>query len=109
MKTQNVNQEILLYTGTSFAGRQMNRQDAENKEGRYISLYDKLEKACWEGLLGELLPEVGDTADAKRDSFIWQIVTAENFLRINMGATDVPIIGRSSIDPYYFITSVNLN
>lgn len=109
MKTKNVNQEILLFTGTSFAGRDLNSRDAENNEGRHISLHDKLEKACWDGLLDELLPKVADTVVAKRESFIWQIVTAENFLRINMGVTNVSVAGPSSIDPYYFITSVSFN
>ena len=109
MKPQIANQEIILFTGTSFANREFCSLDTEYNEGKEISLHDKLEKACWNGLLSEPLPGVLAGNSSNGESFIWQISSADNFLCINMGAYDEPVTGESSINPYYFITSVNIN
>jgi hypothetical protein len=109
MNSQNINQEILLFTDTNFANREPCNLDTENKEGKCFSANDKLENACWDGPLYELLPEVTGIADSKRKYFIWQITSADNFLCLHLGAGDMPIMSKTSIDPCYFITTVNLN
>ncbi|HMK27440.1 MAG TPA: hypothetical protein VK483_15515 [Chitinophagaceae bacterium] len=107
MNPQNINQEILLFIGTSFANRKL--CDTENKEARSITTHEKLENACWDGLLGELLPDLAGATRSKAEGIIWKIITADNFLCINMGAYNKPVMGESSIDPYCFITSLNIN
>jgi hypothetical protein len=109
MYPQIINQEILLFTGTSFARREFCCKENGSKEGKFISTHEKLEKACWDGLLVELLPEVAKVPGSKEENFIWQIIAADNFLCINIGAYDEPVVGESSIDPYWFITSQNIN
>ena len=109
MNPQNINQEILLFTGTSFVSRELSNTDTENKEARFMSIHEKLENACWDGLLGELLPSLARSTHSKMDDLIWKIITADNFLCINMGAYNEPVTGESSIDPYCFITSLNIN
>lgn len=110
MNSQHINQEILLFIGSGFANRELCILNAENKKAkRYISPNDQLENACWDGLLYELLPEVTGAAGSKKETFIWQITSADDFLCIHMGACYIPIMGKSSIDPCYFIISVNLN
>lgn len=108
MKPQNFNQEILLFTKTSFARQEFSSRDADNQEGQNYSFVDKLEMACWNGLLEVMLPELNDD-DTSKQSFIWQINREENFLRICMGNYDAPVGGESSIDPYYFIAFANMN
>lgn len=109
MDPQNINQEVLLFTGTSFANRELCNTDTENMEGRFMTTHEKLKKACWDGMLGEMLPDLAGTAHSKVDGLIWKIIAADNFLCINMGACNEPVMGETSIDPYCFITSVDLN
>ena len=109
MNPQNTTQEILLFTGTSFANRELCNTDAENIETMSMSPHEKLEKACWDGLLGERLPDLVRPTHSKVEGLIWKIITADNFLCINMGAYNAPVMNESSIDPYCFITSLNIN
>ncbi len=107
MNPQNINQEILLFTGTRFANCEF--CNTENKEERSMSTHEKLEKACWDGVLGELLPQLTNAVRTKAAGLIWKIITADNFLCINMGVYDEPVIYESSIDPYCFIAYANMN
>jgi hypothetical protein len=109
MNPQYANQEILLFTGTRFASREFYDTDTENKEAGPMTTHEKLESACWDGMLGELLPNLVGATRSKAEGLIWKIITADNFLCINMGAYDEPVTGESSIDPYCFITSLNIN
>jgi hypothetical protein len=109
MNPQNINQEILLFTGTSFAIRELCNTDNENKEARFMSAHEKLEIECWDGLLGELLPDLAHPTHSKAEGLIWKIITADNFICINMGTINEPVMGETSIDPYCFITSLNIN
>ncbi len=109
MKPQQINQEVLLLTGTSFAGKELCSRNADSKEERNSFPHEKLEKACWDGLVGELLPELADGHPVKKESFICQIIPADHFLCISMGTYNDPVLSESSIDPYCFITYVNSN
>ena len=57
MNTNILQQEILLLTGTTFSQRQLSENDAKD-ERSHLSASEKLEEACWTGLLDELLPEI---------------------------------------------------
>ena len=57
MKPEITNHEILLFTGTRFTSRELCSRDNEKDNGRINSPIEKLEKACWDGLLYELFPD----------------------------------------------------
>ena len=109
MKSKNTNQEILLFTGTSFSNRQFSMKDNNEKEGTASSPIENLEKACWAGMLCEVLPELVGCPSADNKIFIWHILSAEHFLRISMGPYPALIENESSIDPYFFLPSACRN
>lgn len=109
MKTNLINQEILLFTGTSFAQGEFCNPDRDNNSNRQWPAADKLEKACWDGMLPEILPGVAQKANTGYDSFIWRINTEVNYLSIYMGTSQAPLESEYSVDPYYFMSIQNYN
>ena len=109
MKTKNTNQEILLFTGTSFSNRQYSIKDPDGKEGTESTPIENLEKACWAGMLCEVLPELVGCPSANNKIFIWHILSAEHFLRISMGPYPALMENESSIDPYFFLPAACRN
>ncbi len=107
MKTKFTQQEILLITGTKFSEREWAEKIVEDKNK--LTGADKLEDACWNGLLDEMLPElVEKTADGKK-LFLWHIRHGRSFLEIELSESP-PIIEREfSIDPYFFVPAINLS
>ena len=107
METQSTQQEILLITGTKFSEREWAEKIVEDKNK--LSAAEKLEDACWNGLLGEMLPEiVQKTTDGKK-LFLWHIRHAKSFLEIELGESS-PVIEREfSIDPYFFVPGIILS
>ena len=108
MKPQNFYQEILLFTSTSFASREFISYDDDNERQNYSSV-DKLEMACWDGLLEVMLPELMNADSSKNESFTWMIHREKKFLGICMGSYDAPVLNQSSIDPYFFMAVIHIN
>ena len=107
MKTIATQQEILLITGTHFSEREWVEKNVEDKNK--LSGSEKLEDACWNGLLDEMLPEIVEkTIDGKK-LFLWHIRHCQSFLEIELSEAS-PIIEReSSIDPYFFVPGLILS
>ena len=107
METQSTQQEILLMTGTKFSEREWAEKIVEDKNK--LSPTEKLEDACWNGLLDEMLPElVQKTTDGKK-LFLWHIRHGRSFLEIELGESS-PVIEREfSIDPYFFVPGIILS
>jgi hypothetical protein len=105
MKPQAISREILLMTDTSFAKRQLcERKDTNQKESKY-SPTDELEKACWSGLVFELLPDIFND-DERKSLFVWKINQAEQFLNVQLSSTPTSTHYETSIDPYFFLPTV---
>ena len=103
MNTDILQQEILLVTGTTFSQRQLCERDGQN-EGKDLPQSERLEKACWDGMLDELLPEVV----TNKKLHIWQIADTESSLQIEL--SQYPANKKeSSINPYYFLRTTNYN
>lgn len=101
MKNTNTQHEILLFTSTSLASRQLSESREIN--GRKGSAIEELEKACWNGILHEIFPEILGGTYPKCKSFLWQVMNGKNFLYINIGPQPVTTDYASSIDPYFFM------
>jgi hypothetical protein len=103
MNTDILQQEILLLTGTTFSQRQLCENDARD-DSNHLSETEKFEKACWTGLLNEMLPEIV----ANRKLFIWQIADTEASLHIEL--SEYPSKQKEfSINPYYFLKTPRHN
>jgi len=109
MKPITINQEILLFADNSFARQEFyNKYTFINGSANY-SLIRELEKACWAGLLSELLPELVPDPFPESKMFVWNILTAEHFLLIHQGTYPNRVESKSSVDPHLFLPSVHLN
>jgi len=105
MKPKNMQQEILLFTGSTLAQRVWWEKDASDKES-FLFSREQLENACWNGLLYEMIPEV---MQQKKNFFLWQINVGKFFLSIELGKEPVSIDHICSIDPYLFKETINNN
>lgn len=101
MKTNYIQQEILLMTGTTFSTRQW----CEKDPGKQNNLTEKehLEEACWNGLIQEMIPEIYEQAEGNKKLFLWQIKEGNSFIELELG--EVPEVKDKyfSIDPYSFM------
>lgn len=102
MEKINNHHEILLFTGTTLAGRQFANSE-QIRNGRRCSAAEELEMACWNGMLYEMFPEIMGTACLKNEKFVWHTLIGKNFLYISIGPFPVMAEHDSSIDPYFFM------
>jgi hypothetical protein len=105
MKPQAISRELLLMTDTSFAKRQLcERKGAKQKEGKY-SAAEELEKACWSGLVFEMLPDIFND-DERKSLSTWKVNQAEQFLHIQLSSAPASTNYETSIDPYFFLPTL---
>lgn len=98
MKTNYVQQEILLMTGTTFSTKQFS---ADNAGRDNYTQKEHLEEACWNGLLREMIPEICDQTENKK-LFLWQIKEGNSFIELELGEVPEEKDNQYSIDPYSF-------
>ena len=103
METDILQQEILLLTGTTFSQRQLCENDTKDDRSD-LTESEKLEEACWTGLLDELLPEI----ITNKKLSLWEIGDSEFSLQIEL--SEYPSgEKRFSINPYYFLRTISYN
>ena len=108
MKTNSIQQEILLITGTRFFSRQWCKNDEQVKP-ETLTEKEKLEEACWNGLLYEMLPEICVESAKRKDMYLWQIRSTESFLELELGEFPEERDSYFSIDPYSFLAATSEN
>ena len=101
MEKNSTQQEILLVTGTSFSSRQWCEKDNTDNNERPTPK-ERLEEACWNGLLNEMLPEIFDQA-THNGLYLWKVKEASSFLEIELGEFPGVTDKYFSIDPYTFL------
>ncbi|MFI5133151.1 MAG: hypothetical protein ACHQEB_02390 [Chitinophagales bacterium] len=106
MKWQAIHQEILLIIDSSLSIRHFCKKNNSNHK---YSPVEELEKACWDGLLYELLPGIIECPSSNGMSYIWEIASTQKFLHISMGTCPSYVEYETSLDPYFFLEIVNLN
>ena len=102
MKPTNTHHEILLIANTSLANKHLAGNEAPGSDNRSASI-EELEKACWNGILHEMFPELLNSVYSKCETLLRQVLPGKNFLCINLGAYPVPPEHDGSIDPYSFV------
>jgi hypothetical protein len=101
MKSIITQQEVLLKTDTWFAQRQWADNDSPGAQD--LSAIEQLEKACWEGLVKELIPELDLSPDNAKKLWLWQIHETQSFLALDFYEFPGPKQREYSIDPYLFM------
>ncbi len=105
MKNKGTFQEILLFTNTAFAAREWAVKDGAGKD---LTQKQKLEDACWNGIIPELLPEISEVAYDKK-LILWQVNSAANFLDLRFSYEPEAVEAGSSINPYLFAETMHEN
>ena len=93
-------------TGTSFSSRQWCNKDG-SPDKRNLTEKEKLEEACWYGLVKEMLPELFRQSGNDEKVFLWQIAEGNSFLELDMAEAPFEKDRFYSIDPYSFLDSKN--
>jgi hypothetical protein len=107
MEPNSTQQEVLLNMDTQFAHRQWADKDAKGSEN--LSDIEKLEKACWDGLVKELIPELDITLESNKKLWLWQVHETRSFLALDFYEYPGPKEIESSIDPYLFMDGPRRN
>jgi hypothetical protein len=98
MKANSTQQEILLITGTHFSSRQsVDKNDAAQNN---LSEKEKLEEACWNGMIKDMLPEIVEKTNGSKKLYLWQIKEGESFLALELAEFPQEKDNYFSIDPY---------
>jgi len=107
MKNNITGQEILLSTSSSLAQRELCADKLLNNNPG--SQCDKLQAACWNGLLKEWLPKTVKAGIRAEKLFLWKLSVANSFLSIELGEALMSVDYYYSLDPYLFLPSKNIN
>jgi hypothetical protein len=100
-------QEVLLNMDTQFAHRQWADKDASGSSN--LTAIEKLEKACWDGLVKELIPELDITLESNKNLRLWQVHETHSFLALDFYEYPGPKEKEASIDPYLFMDKLRRN
>lgn len=109
MKPSIANQEILLFTGTSFSKKELCEKTGTSERMIGYPQVSQLEKACWAGLLEATLPELKHGFPATDRMFIWNVLCSRHFVLVSQGTRPVPVNTATSVDPHLFLLSFHQN
>lgn len=93
--------EILIFTNSSFFAHEWQLLNSV-EEGNFLSKKQKILRACWDGLLPELLPECFDEFSNKK-MLLWEVTEASYFMELDYANTIPFIDNKNSINPYLFM------
>ncbi|HKH59654.1 MAG TPA: hypothetical protein VKA49_02425 [Flavitalea sp.] len=106
MKPDDNTQEILLVMNNSFSRKQFAENDVLDGESSIQNTSEQLEQACWNGLLGSILPEL---IDLESKFFLWEIINHRSFLRLNFAVQPAVIDPAFSLNPEFFLNERQSN
>jgi len=106
MKPELINQEILLLTTSRFSRKQFCERDAQPGEPSRGIVSEQLEKACWNGLLRDILPDI---IKSENKLFLWQVENHESFLHISLGLQPPVMENFFTLYPDFFLRNRQMN
>ena len=106
MKKHTVTQEILLLTTSSLAQGDLCNREHGNNHGKAVNPEERLEEACWNGMLDEFLEKASPNTK-KVKVFLWKIYAADKFLCIEMSESPGELDHFYSLDPHLFLDLKN--
>lgn len=108
MKAYNTQQEVILVTDTGFTAREYNVKNTTDSN-KNLSEREKLQEACWNGLIQEKLPEIFIPVKGAEKMYMWQLRESNHLLTMEMGEYPKDIEVYFSIDPYVFMALKSSN
>lgn len=106
MTPNSTNHEVLLFMGTSFSKKQLCEKDCKQPDN---SLTGQLQRACWNGLIFEILPDILDYPAQTSSIYTWEVTPAEHFIDVKIGAAPYSVEYGMSVNPYFFLLEKNFN
>jgi len=100
METNNVQQEVLLMTGTTFMSGDLCPKDDFNQQ---------LEEACWNGLIQTMLPEIFPQTTQGSPLWLWDVKETGAFLELDLGQAPATQDSHFSINPYLSLSARSYN
>jgi|SRR5664279_2513092 len=104
MKNKTGQQEILLSFNSSFLSMVYTEKCITGAPSPFMYV-EKLEEACWNGLLKEVLPEICDMSTSGTQMFIWGIRDYNSIMEIDIGEYPAAKDNFLCIDPYKFMAA----
>ncbi|MEO6584158.1 MAG: hypothetical protein ABIO05_07525 [Ferruginibacter sp.] len=101
METKSTQQEIIFFINTQFSQKQVKKIGATGKQSNATHI-EKLEDACWNGLVMQVLPEICDQS-GNIGLTLWEIKKANSFFDLQFSEYPNDFEPESSIDPYKFM------
>lgn len=102
MKNNQPQEEVLLIISSKLIRQDLCKSDCDEE----LSPAEKLEEACWNGMLKEWswgsIPGNGRTEGL----FLWKIFIADRIICARLSETPQEIDKAKSLDPYLFVNSV---
>jgi len=109
MKTDTIQQEILLVTTSTFSKQQWCSKDSADSSRRNCSPAEQLEEACWNGLLDLLLPEIMEKSSSGKELYLWHIRQGTSCLQIELSEFPKQVERPFSIYPNFFLHTISYN
>ena len=100
-------QEVIIVSSTKFTAQQYVERGF-NKSNTASSA-ETLKKACWNGMLKEMLPELFIPFSPDTQLFLWQMRECKNVFTLEMAENPTELDFEMSIDPYCFMELQNYN
>jgi hypothetical protein len=101
METNSTQQEILVFTNTSFSSGDWCKKEAAENEKKN-SQKEKLMEACWNGMITEMLPEICEQTVDKSIS-LWKINEGNGFLDLRFAKLPATTEDEWTLNPYVFM------
>ena len=105
MKTNAIQQEIMLVKNSSFSHRELISKNSLGN-GQNLPFDEQLEAACWNGWLNAMLPEIVDTSATGKKLYLWQIMQAKSLLNIELCESPQMQDIQYSINPYVVLSAM---
>jgi hypothetical protein len=102
MKNKTEQQEVLLSFTSGFLSRVYIDKCNTEPPGLCMDV-EKIEEACWNGMLKETLPEICNMVSSGRQMYIWGIRDYNSIMEIEIGECPSSKDDYLCIDPYKFM------
>ena len=109
MKPPITKQEILLLTTSSFSKKNFSEVIGDPENIPSPSIAQQLEKACWNGMLMEIIPEIMPETVSGNKLFTWSINEGNAFIYIERAGEPPSFPLGKSVNPYLFYSLLNFN
>ncbi len=100
-------QEVIIVSNTRFTSQQYVEKSGHSVARKSTS--ETLKKACWNGMLKEMLPELFLPFSPDTQLFLWQMRECKNVFTLEMAENPTDLDFEMSIDPYCFMEIQNYN